>query len=301
LRSQGNHIITTTIEHPAVLRTCEQLEKEGFRVTYVPVDREGIVKLDVLAEAICEQTILISVMYVNNETGVRQPLTDVVRLAKERGILVHTDAVQAVGKISVDVRELGMDLLSLSAHKLHGPKGVGALFVRRGVRLTPLIVGGPHERSRRAGTENVPGIVGFGKVCELAKAGLDDFNTRVRALRDRLEDGVLSRIDETVVNGDRRLRAPHVTNLSFRFVEGEALLISLDLKGVAVSTGAACSSGSLQASHVLTAQGQAPDLIRGSVRFSLSRMNTDEEIDYVLEILPDIVARVREMSPLYRA
>jgi cysteine desulfurase len=300
LRARGNHIITSAIEHPAILRTCEQLEKEGFEVTYVPAGKDGVVKLDVLETAIKDHTILISVMYVNNETGTIQPLARIAELARNRKIVFHTDGVQAVGKIPVDVKQLGIDLLSLSSHKLHGPKGIGALYVRRGVRFNPLLLGGPHERSRRAGTENVPGVIGLGKACELAGQNLTDFDTRVRGLRDRLENTVLEKIPDSSVNGSRTQRAPHVTNLSFRGTEGEALLISLDFQGIAVSTGSACSSGSLEPSHVLRALGIPSDLIHGSIRFSLSRMNTDEDVDHLLDVLPKTIARIREMSPLYK-
>ncbi|RPI23961.1 MAG: cysteine desulfurase NifS [Acidobacteria bacterium] len=300
LRDRGNHIVTSSIEHPAILRTCEQLEKEGFEVTYVPAGKDGAIRLDVLEAAIKDRTILISIMYVNNETGTIQPLGRISELARSRKILLHTDAVQAVGKIPVDVKKLNVDLLSLSAHKLHGPKGIGVLYVRRGVRFNPLFLGGPHERNRRAGTENVPGIVGLGTACELAKQGLEDFEKRVRGLRDRLENTVLEQIPDSSVNGSRTERAPHVTNLSFRGTEGEALLISLDFQGIAVSTGSACSSGSLEPSHVLRAIGVPSDLIHGSIRFSLSRMNTTEDVDYLLEVLPKTVGRMREMSPLYK-
>ncbi len=300
LAEKGRHIVTTSIEHPAVLRTCEQLSKEGFTVTHVPVGRDGIVRMDELSRALTDQTILVSVMQVNNETGTIQPLDRISELTRERKILLHTDAVQSAGKIPVDLKALGVDLASFSAHKLHGPKGIGVLFVKRGVRFKPLLLGGSHERGRRAGTENVPGIVGVGTACELAREGLHDMDTRVRGLRDRLENTILDQIPNSVVNGSRTERAPHVSNISFRGVEGEALLISLDFQGIAVSTGSACSSGSLEPSHVLKALGQSSDLIHGSIRFSLSRMTTDEDIDYVLEVLPTTVARMREMSPLYR-
>ncbi|MGH9339363.1 MAG: cysteine desulfurase NifS [Acidobacteriota bacterium] len=299
-RSRGNHIITSTVEHPAILRTCEQLEKEGFRVTYIPVQKDGVIRLDQLKDALDDQTILISIMHANNEVGTIQPIQEIAALAQERKIAFHTDAVQSTGKIPLDVEELGIDLLTLSGHKIHGPKGTGALYVRRGVRMNPLLFGGSHERHRRAGTENVPGIVGLGKACDVARHGLDDFGTRMRELRDRLENGILSRIPETYVNGNREQRMPHVTNISFRYLEGEALLISLDFSGIAVSTGAACSSGSLEPSHVLTAIGLSSVLAHGSIRFSLSRMTTEEDIDYVLETLPATVERMREMSPLYR-
>lgn len=298
-RSRGDHIITTTIEHPAVLRSCEQLQKEGYRVSYIPVDRDGIVRLDKLKDAIDEKTVLISVMYANNETGAVQPIEEIAGLAREGKIIFHSDAVQAIGKVPVNIKDLGVDLISISAHKLHGPKGVGALYVRRGISMTPFMFGGSHERSRRAGTENVPGIVGLGTACELAIRSLEDFNTRVRALRDRLEEGILI-IPEVIVNGTRTQRMPHVSNVSFRYLEGEALLISLDFQGIAVSTGAACASGSLQPSHVLKAMGLESELVDGAIRFSLSRMTTEEDIDYVLQVLPGIIERMREMSPLYR-
>lgn len=300
-QSRGNHIITTSIEHSAILRTCEQLEKEGFCITYIPVDRKGMVRLDKLKEAIDDQTILISVMHGNNEIGAIQSIEHIAAMARERKILFHTDAVQTVGKIGVNVEELSVDLLSLSAHKMHGPKGVGALYVRRGVSMNPLLFGGSHERSRRAGTLDVPGIVGLGKACELSNEALEALNTRVRALRDKLEKGILEQIPDTVVNGSRTERLPHLTNISFRSVEGEALLISLDFQGVAVSTGSACSSGTVEPSHVLTALGGNQKLRDSAIRFSLSRMNTENEVDYVLQILPGIVERMREVSPLYRA
>ena len=300
-RTKGNHIVTTTIEHSAVLRTCEQLEKEGFRLSYVPVDRQGLVGLDRLKEAIEAETILISIMHANNEIGAIEPVDEIASLAKEAGILFHTDAVQAVGKIPVNVRKLEVDLLSLSAHKLHGPKGVGVLFVKRGTVMDPLMHGGTHERNRRAGTLNVAGIIGLGKACELARAALEDLNSRVCSLRDKLETGILKGVPETAVNGSTTHRLPHLTNISFRHLEGEALLISLDFQGVAVSTGSACSSGAVEPSHVLTALGIAPKLRDSAIRFSLSRMNSEEDIDYVLQILPQIAERMREVTPLYRA
>ena len=300
-RAKGNHIVTTTIEHSAVLRTCEQLEKEGFRLSYVPVDRQGLVGLDRLKEAIEAETILISIMHANNEIGAIEPVDEIASLAKEAGILFHTDAVQAVGKIPVNVQKLEVDLLSLSAHKLHGPKGVGVLFVKRGTVMDPLMHGGTHERNRRAGTLNVAGIIGLGKACELARAALEDLNSRVCSLRDKLETGILKGVPETAVNGSTTHRLPHLTNISFRHLEGEALLISLDFQGVAVSTGSACSSGAVEPSHVLTALGIAPKLRDSAIRFSLSRMNSEEDIDYVLQILPQIAERMREVTPLYRA
>ncbi len=300
-RSRGNHIITTTIEHPAVLQTCEQLEKEGFRVSYVPVDSAGRIRLDILEKSVDEETILISVMHANNEIGNIQPLDAIARIAQERKIIFHSDAVQSVGKIFVDVELIGVDLLSLSGHKIHGPKGIGALYVRRGVRMNPLLLGGSHERNRRAGTENVPAIVGLGKACQLAQDGLDDFSTRVRGLRDRLEEVILSGIPDTVTNGSRIDRLPNMCNVSFRFIEGESLLIALDFQEVAVSTGSACSSGSLEPSHVISAIGRDSELVHSAIRFSLSRMTSEEDIDYVQRVLPEMVERMRELSPLYRA
>lgn len=298
--SRGKHIVTTTIEHPAVLRMCEQLEKEGFRISRVGVDEDGVVRLEELKETLAEDTILVSVMYVNNEVGSIQPLQEIARWTRGRGILFHTDAVQAVGKISVDVQELGVDLLSLSGHKFHGPKGTGALWVRKGVDFQPLMVGGTHEKRRRAGTQNVPGIVGLGKACQIAVESLEDFQTRVRRLRDRLESEILQKIPGTVVNGTVTRRAPHVTNISFEHVQGEALLVALDFEGIAVSTGAACSSGSVAPSHVLTAMGLTPERVEGAIRFSLSRMTTQEEVDATLRVLPGIVTRMRELTPVPR-
>lgn len=300
-RARGNHIITAVTEHSAVLQTCEQLEKENFRVTYLPVDREGMISLDRLEKAIDEETILISIMHANSEIGVIQPIQDMAALAREKKVLFHSDAVQTVAKIPVNVEELGVDLLSLSAHKFHGPKGVGALYIRSGVKMDPLLYGGSHERSRRAGTVNVPGIVGLGRSAELAREELKALDTRVKALRDRLEKGILEHISGTAVNGSRTHRIPHLTNISFRAIEGEALLISLDFQGVAVSTGSACSSGTVEPSHVLTALGGNHKLHKSAIRFTLSRMTSGGEIDYVLSILPEIVERMREVTPLYRA
>ena len=301
LRSKGSHIITTTIEHSAILHSCRQLEKEGFRVSYLPVDRQGLLSLDRLREAITEDTILISVMHANNEIGVIEPVKEMAALARERGVVFHTDAVQTVGKIALDVADLGVDLLSLSAHKFHGPKGVGALYVRGDVQMFPLLYGGSHERSRRAGTLNVPGIVGLGKTCEVAQSSLQDFGARVRGLRDRLEQGIVEGISDTFVNGSTTERVPHLSNISFRRIEGEALLIALDFQGVAVSTGSACSSGTIEPSHALMALGGDRSLHKSAIRFSLSRMNNDEDIDYVLSILPEVVQKMRRVSPVYRA
>ena len=299
-RSRGNHIVTTTVEHPAILRSCEQLESEGFRVTYVPVDRDGLIQMEQLREAVDDQTILISVMHANNEIGTIQPVEEISQIAREREVVFHTDAVQSVGKIPLEVGRLGVGLLSLSGHKLHAPKGVGALYVRQGVSMDALLHGGSHERNRRGGTENVPGVVGLGKACELGQLGLDDFDLRVRKLRDKLETGIIEAVPDTIVNGSVNSRMPHVSNISFQGIEGEALLISLDLQGIAVSTGAACASGSLEPSHVLRAMKISSSRVDSAIRFSLSRMNSDEDIDYALKVVPKTVERMRELSPLYR-
>ena len=302
-REQGRHIITTRIEHPAVLATCKALEGDGYQVTYLPVSPNGLVNVDDVRQAISEQTTLISVMLANNETGTIQPVEDiavVVAEARGRGLThlhLHTDAVQAVGKIPVDVVRLGVDLLSLSGHKIHGPKGVGALYIRKGTRLSKLLYGGHHERDRRAGTENVPGIVGLGRAAELARTQLDQRSGRMRELRDYLEQEVASRFSEVRVNGDKQRRVPNISNMSFDGVDGESLLIALDLKGIAVSTGSACASGSLEPSHVLQALGLSRDAVRGSLRFSLGAYTTRDEIDYAVCVLADTVGRLREMSP----
>ncbi len=292
----GSHLITSKIEHPAVLRACEALENRGHRVTYVDVDSDGVVILEQIEESISDETALVSVMYVNNEIGSIQPVGDISAIARRHGVLFHTDAVQAAGKIPVDLRQERIDLLSISAHKFHGPKGVGALFLRSGVKMAPFLVGGSHERKRRAGTENVPGIVGMGKACQLAAQHLEDFQTRIGALRDQLERGVLERIPGAVLNGQGAKRAPHVSNISFPGLRGEALLVALDFRGIAVSTGAACSSGAVSASHVLTAMGLDTPLIDSAIRFSLSRMTTEEDIEYVLEILPEVIGRMKETA-----
>jgi len=296
-RDRGTHIVTTKIEHPAVLRTCEVLESDGFQVTYLDAGSDGIVSPDDVAQATREDTILVSVMYVNNETGAIQPLSEIAAVARKKGALVHTDAVQAAGKIPVDVRQLGVDLLSISAHKLHGPKGVGALLVKEGVEVVPWMLGGSHERGRRGGTENVPGIVGLGKACSVANRRLGEFKSVIGGLRDRLEEGILESIPGTHVNGSRSARAPHVTNISFDDIGGEALLVALDFQGVAVSTGAACAAGSISLSHVLSAMSISEERIKGAIRFSLGRFTDAGDIDYVLQILPDLVERAREAAP----
>jgi len=296
-RDRGTHIVTTKIEHPAVLRTCEVLEHDGFQVTYLDAGPDGIVSPDDVARATGGDTILVSVMYVNNETGAVQPLSAIARVARKNGAFVHTDAVQAAGKIPVDVQQLGVDLLSISAHKFHGPKGVGALFVRDGVEVVPWMLGGSHERGRRGGTENVPGIVGLGKACSVANRRLDEFMSVIGGLRDRLEEGILETIPGTHVNGSRSARAPHATNISFDDIGGEALLVALDFQGIAVSTGAACAAGSISLSHVLSAMSVSEERIKGAIRFSLGRFTSAEDIDHVLRTLPDLVQRAREAAP----
>jgi len=291
----GNHIITSRIEHPAVLLTCKALENAGAEVTYLPVDSSGRVDADDVRSAVRETTILISIMHANNETGVIQPMEEISAIARERGIVMHTDAVQSVGKIPVKVSGLGVDLLSLSGHKFHAPKGIGVLYVRQGTRLTPFLTGGSHERKRRAGTENVPGIIGLGVAARLASERLPEMATRVAELRDQLESRIRVRIPGVMVNGEAP-RLPNITNLSFAGIEGEAAMISMDLEGLAVSTGSACSSGSLEASHVLAAMGLRPEVIQGSLRFSLCYHSTAEEIDRTVEIVVGVVERLRRLS-----
>jgi cysteine desulfurase len=299
-RAVTPHLITTAIEHHAVLYTAKALEKRGVQVTYVRVGPSGVVDPADIERAIRPDTALISVMHANNELGTLQPLEEIGRIAREHDIYFHTDAVQSVGKIPVDVEKLGVDLLSLSAHKLHGPKGVGALYVRRGTLLRPLLYGGHHERDRRPGTENVPGIVSLGQAAELARTHLADEAAPLAALRDRLEEGILRRVPQVRVNGDRARRLPTTANLRFDYIEGEGFVIAMDLKGIACSTGAACSSGSLEPSHVLAAIGLTPEQARSSIRFSLSRYNTPEEIEYTLEVLPAVAERLRAVSPHYK-
>lgn len=300
-REKGNHIITSQIEHHAVLHPCEYLEKHGFRVTYLPVDSDGLVDPDDVSKAIGQDTVLVSIMFANNEIGTIEPVAEIARICREKGVLFHTDAVQAVGHVPVNVEELGVDLLSLSAHKFHGPKGVGALYVRKGVRLDPFIHGGGQERNRRAGTENVAGIVGLGAAIELASSSLEDRAARIAALRDKLIDGVLERVSDVRLNGHRTMRLPGNAHFCFRFIEGESLLLNLDVKGVSASSGSACTSGSLEPSHVLLALGLPHELAAGSLRLTLGDDNTQEDVDYVLEILPEIVTKLRMMSPLYAA
>ena len=297
----GDHIVTSSIEHHAVLHACKHLEKLGCEVTIVPVDGRGCVDPDDVRRALRPSTKLISVMMANNETGVLQPVQEIGKIASEASVLFHTDAVQAAAKVPVDVRQIGCDALSISGHKIHAPQGVGALYVKKGTRIEPLFHGGRHERSRRAGTENVPGIVGLGKAAQLAKKGLDRGDAdSMAAMRDRLQQGILAQVDEAGVNGASVPRVPNTTNIHFDHVEGESLVIALDLKGLAVSTGAACSSGAIEPSHVLIAMGFRPDQARASIRFSLGKQTTDADIDFALAIVPETVARLRELSPKYR-
>ncbi len=301
MTAAGDHVITSSIEHHAVLNSCNRLEAMGCSVTYLPVDGRGLVDPDDLRRALRPETKLISIMFANNETGVLQAINEIGKIAAEADVYFHTDAVQAAGKVTIDVKEIGCDLLTISAHKFHGPQGTGALFVRKGTLLQPLFYGGRHERSRRAGTENVPGIVGLGKAAELARSGLIDGKVaKIAAMRDRLENTVLQNIDQVAVNGGGAPRTPNTANLSFDCIEGEAMVIALDLKGLSVSTGAACSSGAIEPSHVLTAMGLSADRARGSIRFSLGKQNTDEDVDFALELVPEVLSRLREISPVYK-
>jgi cysteine desulfurase len=301
LTGPGDHIVTSGIEHHAVLHACKHLEETGCEVTYVPVDGRGLVDPADVQRALRPNTKLISIMMANNETGVLQPVVEVGRIAAEADVYFHTDAVQAAGKVPIDVKAIGCDALSISGHKMHAPQGVGALYVRKGTRLQPLFYGGRHERSRRAGTENVPGIVALGKAAELAMQGFErGDHKKMSVLRDRLQLGILAQVEDAGVNGNSAARVPNTTNIYFDHIEGEAMVISLDLKGLAVSTGAACSSGAIEPSHVLMAMGLRPDQARASVRLSLGKQNTAEDIDIALGLVPETVARLRELSPSYR-
>lgn len=299
MREKGRHIITSRIEHHAILHTCEYLEKNGYEVTYLDVDENGIVRLEDLKQAIRDDTILISVMFANNEIGTIQPISEIGKIAHDRGILFHTDAVQAYGHVPIDVEEMHIDLLSASGHKMNGPKGVGIMYLRDGVKIGSFIHGGAQERGRRAGTHNTPGIVGFGKASLLAKERMEERSKKETQLRDYFIEKVLEEIPYTRLNGDRKNRLPNNINFSFRFIEGESLLIMLDQKGICCSSGSACTSGSLDPSHVLLAIGLPHEIAHGSLRITLSEETTKEELDYVLEELKNIVSRLRNMSPLY--
>ncbi len=299
LKKKGNHIITSAVEHHAVLDVCKAMEEEGFKVTFLPVDEYGMVSPEAFREAVTEETILASIMLANNEVGTLQPIEEISAITREKGIVLHTDAVQAIGNIPVDVGQLGVDLLSLAAHKFNGPKGVGALYVRRGTQVNKVTYGGGQEKKVRPGTENIPGIVGLGKAIELATADVPGKAAHLTFLRDKLIQGLM-KIGDVKLNGHPEKRLPGNANLSFAFVEGESLLLSLDMKGVAASSGSACTSGSLEPSHVLLAMGMPHETAHGSLRFSLGKYNTEEDVDYVLEVLPEIVERLRSMSPVAR-
>src|SRR5882724_579108 len=302
--THGRHLITSSVEHSSVRGICEVLEKRGWDVTRLPAYENGLVRISDVRQSLRPDTVLISMMLANNEIGTIQPIADIGRLVKQeraegrRQLWLHTDAVQAAGRIPIDVEELGCDLLSLSAHKLYAPKGVGSLYVRRGVRFASQNVGGHQERERRAGTEFVPGIVAFGAAAKIAREELHQHSTHLKTLRDRFEAGVKRLVEDVVFNGDNKFRLPHLSNISFRYIEGEGLLIGLDLQGIAVSTGSACSSGTLEPSPVILALGRDDELARGSIRFSFGKDNSQEDVDYVLEVLPRVVARLRELSPL---
>jgi cysteine desulfurase len=299
-RERGNHIITQVTEHKAVLDTCKRLEKYGFRVTYMPVMKDGLVDLDDLKRAMDDKTILVTLMAANNEIGVLQPLAEIGKLCHERGVLFHSDATQAVGKIPIDVQKMGIDLLSISGHKMYGPKGVGALYVRRKnprVQVSPIIDGGGHERGMRSGTLNVPGIVGLGKACAICHEEMSEETKRLSGLRDRLKDKIMGNLDEVYINGSWEHRLPHNLNISFAYVEGESLLMGIN--DIAVSSGSACTSATLEPSYVLKALGTGDDLAHSSIRFGIGRFNTEAEVDYVANRVVDVVKRLRELSPLY--
>lgn len=298
-KKKGDHIITSSVEHPAILRTCEYLEKEGFKVTYLPVDNYGMVRPGAVEAAITPQTTLISIMAVNNEIGTIQPVKEIGRIAKDHKIYFHTDAVQGIGKIPLNVKNDNIDMLSLAGHKIHAPKGVGALYVKKGTRIQALIHGGGQEKNMKSGTENVPGIVGLGKACEAAMRDFDKNVAHMTKLRNKLMEGIL-KIDHVHLNGHPTIRSPNNVNASFSFIEGESLVLFLDMAGIEASTGSACSSKNLKASHVLLACGMPPEEAHGSLRFTNSELNTEEDIDFVLETLPGIVNRLRAMSPLYK-
>jgi len=298
--SKGNHIITSSIEHPCMIESCKFLEKNGFKVTYLPVDKDGLINPEDVKKAITPETILISIMHANNEIGTIEPIAEIGRIAQEQDIYFHTDAVQTFGHIPVNVDEFNVDLLSVSAHKLYGPKGVGALYVRKGTKMASFMHGGEQERRRRASTENVPGIVGFGKAAEIAKNSMNEEAKKLTILRDKLIRGIFEKIADIRLNGHPIRRLPNNVNVSIEFIEGESMLLNLDMEGIAASTGSACSSSSLEASHVLLALGLLPELAHGSLRFTLGRYTEEEDVDCVLEVLPKIADKLRSMSPLYK-
>jgi len=300
LKEKGSHIITSSVEHLAVLNTCKYLEKMGCKVTYLGVDKYGVIDLEELKKSVTDKTILITIMAANNETGTIMPVEKIAQIAKDKGVTFHTDAVQMIGKMPFDVKKMGADLVSMSAHKINGPKGTGALYIKKGTRIDKFIHGGHHEKNRRAGTENVSGIVGFGKACEIMqKEGAEKYD-KVKELRDELHRRIEKNIKQVMLNGHPENRLPNTLNISFKYLEGESILLSLDLEGIAASTGSACTSGSLEPSHVLKAMGVEPMFAQGSVRFSLGVFNTKEDIAYVAEKLPPIIERLRKMSPVYK-
>lgn len=294
------HILTSRVEHPAVKNLFEYLSKNGYRVTFVPVDRKGRLDLDYLYKNLSEDTAIVSIMWANNESGVIFPIEEIGKVLKEKGIVFHTDAVQMVGKIPIDLKKVDVDMLSLSGHKFHGPKGVGALYVRKGTKYSPFLIGGHQEKGRRGGTENVASIIGLGKASELAAANLPDKSIKVKRLRDKLETELLNRIPNAMINGDRENRLPNTTSIAFEYVEGESILLLMDEHGICASSGSACTSGSLEPSHVLRAMGVPFTAAHGSIRFSLSTYNTEEEIDFIIEKLPPIIERLRAMSPFWK-
>ena len=300
-KKKGNHIITSAIEHPAVLNSCKYLEGEGFEVTYLPVDNDGVISLEELKKAIKDTTILISIMFANNEIGTIQPIQEIGAIAREKGILFHTDAVQAIGNVAIDVQKMNIDLLSLSGHKFYGPKGVGALYVKKGVKISSFIHGGAQERGKRASTENLPGVIGLGKAIELASQNMEAYNKKLLELREKTIEGLMAKIPYIRLNGHRTSRLPGNVNISFEFIEGESLLLMLDMMGVCGSSGSACSSGSLDPSHVLMAIGLPHEIAHGSLRLTFGDDNTQEDVDYILEEIPKIVNKLRDMSPLYEA
>jgi cysteine desulfurase len=299
-QDQGRHIITSKVEHHAVLHTCQFMENLGYEITYLSVDRDGLIDLEELRRSIRPDTILVSIMFANNETGTIMPVQEIGSICREKGVLFHTDAVQAVGKVPIDLKKLPVDILSLSGHKLNTPKGIGGQFIRQGAKLSPLIHGGAQERNRRAGTENIPYIVGLGKACEIARRDFARRHEYLQGLRDRLQEGIFRKIPHVELNGHLTLRLPNTLNVSFLYVEGESLLLNMDLEGIAVSSGSACTSGSSEASHVILAMGKSPLVAQSAIRFSLGWTNTGEDVDYVLEVVPPILERLRAISPLYQ-
>jgi cysteine desulfurase len=297
---EKRHVLTTRVEHPAVKNLVAQLKRQGYRITELPVDRQGLLSMEEVSRAMTDDTAIVSVMWANNETGVLFPVEEIATLAKSRGIMFHTDAVQAAGKIPLNMAESQIDMLSLSGHKLHAPKGIGVLYVRRGTRFAPFVIGGHQEEGRRGGTENVPYIIGLGKACELAATDLEEKNRRIRTLRDKLEKGLLQMVSNSMINGDSEQRLPNTSSISFEYVEGESILLKLSDKGICASSGSACTSGSLEPSHVLRAMGVPFTAAHGSIRFSLSHYNTEEEVDYILEVVPPIIEQLRDISPFWK-